>query len=208
MPTAPNTNNYTVPGGIKLYVNTGSGERDLGNIVDIDLEPGQDLLEHFTNRSGKRTKDKEIVLEDKMTISFTLDEPNIENMRLYFRGGAITDEGATQKIAIATLPSIEGTARLECFPSTGRGVQWEVYFGKVSIKAKGAIKLDDKTWMPIPMSIEVLDNYSVDPQYPFGWYKSYETGVSVSPSKSPSLSPSISPSVSASISPSVSPSVG
>ena len=130
MPTAPNTENYTVPGGIKLYVNTGSGERDLGNIVEIDLEPGQDLLEHFTNRSGKRVKDKEIVLEDKLTINFTLDEPNIANLKLYFRGGDIVDEGSTQKIAIAATPSIEGSARLECFPTSGRGIQWEAYLEK------------------------------------------------------------------------------
>ena len=200
MPTAPNTDNYTVPGGIKLYVNTGSGERDLGNIVEIDLEPGQDLLEHFTNRSGKRTKDKEIVLEDKLTISFTLDEPNIANMKLFFRGGDVLDEGSTQKIAIAALPSIEGTARLECFPSTGRGIQWEAYFGKVTIKAKGSLKLDDKAWMPVPMSIEVLDNYNADPVYPFGWFRTYEVGASASPSKSPSVSKS------ASVSPSLSPS--
>ena len=200
MPTAPNTENYTVPGGIKLYINTGSGERDLGNIVEIDLEPGQDLLEHFTNRSGKRVKDKEIVLEDKLTINFTLDEPNIANMKLYFRGGDVLDEGSTQKIAIAATPSIEGTARLECFPTSGRGIRWEAYFGKMTIKAKGAMKLDDKTWMPIPMTIEVLDNSSVDATYPLGWFRTFEQGASASPSKSPSVSKS------ASVSPSLSPS--
>jgi hypothetical protein len=126
-------------------------------------------------------------------------------MQLYFRGSTIVDEGATQKIAIANYGSIEGAVRLECFPSSGRGISWEAYFGKASIKAKGAIKLDDKTWMGVPMIIEVLDNYDADNTYPFGWFRTYETGVSVSPSKSPSLSSSISPSKSSSISPSVSP---
>ena len=207
MPTAPNTENYTIPGGIKLFINIGDGERDLGNIVEIDMEPGQELLEHYTNRSGKRMKDKQIVLEDKLTINFTLDEPNIKNMKLFFRGGDITDEGTSQKIAIASLGTIEGTVRLECFPSTGRGIQWECYFGKAAILPKGSMKLDDKTWMPIPMTIEVLDNTNVDPVYPFGWYKSYGEYQSESPSSSQSLSPSKSPSVSPSKSPSVSPSI-
>jgi len=388
MPEAPSTDNYTVPGGIKLFVNLGDGERDLGNIVEIDLEPGQDLLEHFTNRSGKRMKDKEIILEDKLTINFTMDEPNFENMRLFFRGGDTVLEGAgtankvdqklslsgtsfisvgayygltavtvrqfldycllydnsivgyvdnsieadslagspfellaestdflyfgkltkfqemyidlavngsygaltwqyrkndntwatlttagagdgldtdgkvnwtipvdwalyevnghtaywirvaaasvttpatcncvrqngvantdyvldpgvaspssrqdgrvsriaagffgpeeevkvsftyvtwaSQKMAIAAQAAIEGEVRLECFPSTGRGIQWEAYFGKASIKSKGAMKLDDKTWLPVPMSIEVLDNTNVDPTYPFGYFRNYE----------------------------------
>ena len=206
MPTAPNTDNYTIPGGIKLFVNTGDGERDLGNIVELDLEPGQELLEHYTNRSGKRMKDKQIVLEDKLTINFTLDEPNIENMKLFFRGDTIVDDGATQKIAIAALGTIEGTVRLECFPSTGRGIKWECYFGKASILPKGSMKLDDKNWMPVPMSIEVLDNTNVDATYPFGWFRTYGEEQSKSPSASPSLSPSASPSASPSISPSYSPS--
>jgi hypothetical protein len=206
MPTAPNTDNYTVPGGIKLFVDTGSGERDLGNIVEIDLEPGSDVLEHFTNRPGKRTKDKEIVLEDKLMINFTMDEPNLENMRLFFRGGDDIADGIGRKMPIASLASIEGTVRMECFPSTGRGISWELYFGKASIKSKGAMKLDDKTWMPVPMVIEVLNNEDVDATYPFGWYKIYESAPSGSPSKSPSLSPSSSPSTSPSLSPSVSPS--
>jgi len=204
MPTAPNTENYTIPGGIKLFVDIGDGERDLGNIVEIDMEPGQELLEHFTNRSGKRMKDKQIILEDKLTINFTLDEANIDNMKLFFRGGDITDDGLSKKIAIANLGTIEGSVRLECFPSTGRGIRWECFFGKAAILPKGSMKLDDKTWMPIPMTIEVLDNTNADPVYPFGWYKSYGEEGSKSPSVSSSGSPStsVSPSKSPSISPS------
>ena len=46
---APNIDNYTVPGGIKLFFNDGSGERDLGNIAELNMEP------NTTNWSTKPT---------------------------------------------------------------------------------------------------------------------------------------------------------
>jgi|GEM_PF-1023631 len=94
MPVPANMENYTVPGGIKLFFNTGTGERDLGNIMELDLEPGTEELEHYTNRSGARRKDKVITLEEKLTLKFKLDEPVIEHLQYFFKGGDITAQGA------------------------------------------------------------------------------------------------------------------
>ncbi|MDI6853004.1 MAG: hypothetical protein QME75_05290 [Deltaproteobacteria bacterium] len=87
MPVPPSIDNYTVPGGVKLFFDDGTGERDLGNITDLDIETGTEELEHFSNRSGKRLKDKIIVLEEKLNLKFKFDEPVIENLRYYFKGG-------------------------------------------------------------------------------------------------------------------------
>ena len=89
MPVPASVENYTVPGGVKLYFDDGTGERDLGNITELDLETGTEELEHFSNRSGKRLKDKVIVLEEKLTLKFKFDEPVIENLKYYFKGGDI-----------------------------------------------------------------------------------------------------------------------
>jgi hypothetical protein len=86
--------NYTVPGGVKFYFDDGAGERDLGNITEVDIEGGTEELEHFSNRSGKRLKDKVIVLEEKLTVKFKFDEPVIENLKYYFKGGDIENLGA------------------------------------------------------------------------------------------------------------------
>ena len=94
MPVPHSIENYTVPGGVKLFFDDGTGERDLGNITDLDIETGTEELEHYSNRSGKRTKDKIIVLEEKLTIKFKFDEPVIENLRYYFKGGDIENVGA------------------------------------------------------------------------------------------------------------------
>lgn len=90
----PNIANYTVPGGVKLFFDDGTGERDLGNIVTIDMTPGTDELEHFSNRSGKRMKDHSLVLEEKLTIKVTLDEIVAEHWKYFFKAGDITNVGA------------------------------------------------------------------------------------------------------------------
>jgi hypothetical protein len=93
MPLPHSTENYTVPGGVKMFFDDGTGERDLGNITDLDIEPGTEELEHFSNRSGKRMKDKVIVLEEKLNLKFKFDEPVIENLRYFFKGGDIETVG-------------------------------------------------------------------------------------------------------------------
>lgn len=90
----PNILNYTVPGGIKLFFDDGTGEKDLGNIVSIDMTPGTDELEHFSNRSGKRMKDHSLVIEEKLTIKLTLDEIVAEHWKYFFKGDDITNVGA------------------------------------------------------------------------------------------------------------------
>jgi len=92
MPVPANVENYTVPGGVKFFFNDGAGERDMGNITEVDIEGGTEELEHFSNRSGKRLKDKVIVLEEKLTVKFKFDEPVIENLKYYFKGGNIENQ--------------------------------------------------------------------------------------------------------------------
>lgn len=181
MPDNPNTDNYTVPGGIKFYFDDGNGLRHLGNIATIDMEPGSDVLEHFSNLSGKRMKDKKIVIEEKLTLNITLDEPNSDNMWLFFRGGARTAGVGGESVLFPLVGQgfVEGAARLEVRPTGGRGHQFDLVFGKVSVTAKGTMNLDDKDWMKMPLSVEVLDNSNVDPDNPFGYYQGYGMDTSI-----------------------------
>ena len=87
----PNIENYTIPGGIKFFFDDGTGERDLGNVVSIDMTPGTDELEHYTNRSGKRMKDYSLTIEEKLTIKLTLDEIVAEHLKYFFKGGDISN---------------------------------------------------------------------------------------------------------------------
>ena len=86
MAMPPNINNYTVPGAVRLFFDDGTGERDLGNIISLDLVPGTKVLEHYSNRSGKRTKDAVLSLEESLSLKFKMDEPVMENWRYYLKG--------------------------------------------------------------------------------------------------------------------------
>lgn len=108
MPQIHDTDNYTVPGGIKLFFNDGTGERDLGNMVDVSLAKEAEDLEHFTNRPGYRVKDKIISLSESLAIEFSLDEPVVENFKLFFKGDTVSNVGAStatatdQKVLLTT----------------------------------------------------------------------------------------------------------
>lgn len=119
MPLAPSIDTYTVPGGIKLFFNDGSGERDLGNIVDLDLEPSTEILEHKTNRSGKRRTDKILTIEDKLVLSFKLDQPVIDNLKALFRGGDIEPQGAGTAAVTDRKVTLSGTGFVSVGPYYG-----------------------------------------------------------------------------------------
>jgi len=123
MATAPNIGNYTVPGGVKLFFDDGTGERDLGNIVTFDITPNTSELEHYTNRSGKRAKDLSLTLEEKLNMKFTLDEPVVENWRFFLKGNAIEDVGG----GTGTVTDLKKILAAETFTSVGQ------YYGLTAV---------------------------------------------------------------------------
>ena len=126
MAMPPNINNYTVPGGVRLFFDDGTGERDLGNLVSLDLVPGTKVLEHYTNRSGKRTKDDVLTLEESLSLKFKMDEPVMENWRYYLKGATPEVMGG------GTLSKVGQTLVLNgnIFTSVGQ------FFGLTAISAR------------------------------------------------------------------------
>ena len=92
--------NYTV-GGTRFWFDrliddsatppTYEGYRDMGNVVDSSLEQAIEELDHYSSKSGTRRRDRSLVTQIEEEIVFTLDEPNVENLRSFFRGGDLTD---------------------------------------------------------------------------------------------------------------------
>ena len=77
-----NTDLYAIGKGI-LYVGTWSGTTpptdpsgytDMGNCTSFEIEPIIERLEHYSSRTGYRTRDKYPVIETKYTLTFDLDE--------------------------------------------------------------------------------------------------------------------------------------
>jgi len=96
MPIAPNTDNYTTGAMPKLFfTRTGESEIELGCISAASIEPLLEFLDHFCAQSGSRTKDKSVVIEKGLQITFNWDEINADNMRNFLFGDALTDIGQT-----------------------------------------------------------------------------------------------------------------
>ncbi|MHA2377590.1 MAG: hypothetical protein ACXAB9_15665, partial [Candidatus Thorarchaeota archaeon] len=73
----------TLPGGMCVFfTETGGAERQLGNIVgdSLSIDRDSDEIEHFTNKSGIRRKDKIFTIEENAQLDFELDEINVETL--------------------------------------------------------------------------------------------------------------------------------
>ena len=87
----------TLPGGMCIFfTETGGAERVLGNIVgdSLSIDRDSDEIEHFTNKSGIRRKDKVFTIEENAQLDFELDEINVDNLRYFFKGATISTVGA------------------------------------------------------------------------------------------------------------------
>jgi len=88
---AGQTGNYTI-GGTRLFfaeetsVGVFTDFFDLGNIVSASIAAEIDRLEHYTAKTGTRTKDREVVRQASFGIPFSFDEPNAHNLNLLFLG--------------------------------------------------------------------------------------------------------------------------
>ncbi|MGH9462000.1 MAG: hypothetical protein ACRD1X_12325 [Vicinamibacteria bacterium] len=81
--------NLLVVEGASLWLrNKGSTDpadwREVGSVMDVEFDPTDTRLEHFSNRRGARVKDREIITERKLGINFRLEEVNLHNLQYAF----------------------------------------------------------------------------------------------------------------------------
>jgi len=107
MPISPHADNYTLGRGVvyfdkKITATHYEGERDLGNATTFAVALAIEKLEHFTSRSGLKAKDKTVITQITPTMTFTLDEVNVENVALTFMAEttAVTQAAADNLSAV------------------------------------------------------------------------------------------------------------
>ena len=74
--------------------------QDLGNVVDSSLEQTVEEQDHFSSKTGVRIKDRSLVKQIEDDILFTLDELSTENLRGFFRGGAVSDIASSASVGV------------------------------------------------------------------------------------------------------------
>lgn len=148
MPIAHDPNNYSLGKGViyfdKLNSDGYEGERDLGNSPSFNSSVALDKLDHYNQRSNIRAKDKTVVLEVTPTVSFTLDEINVENVELMFMGETTetvqaADDDLSYTIDVSTLHEdmIHGNRYYDIGDYRNIGVWTLSYDGGTGVGARG-----------------------------------------------------------------------
>lgn len=154
--TSPDTGNLYIGKGIVSFKKSGSDEwRDLGNVPEAELNLEIEELEHFTSRTGTRSKDLVVVLEKGGNVRFIMEEWTPENLLMFFMGTTV-DEAAQggPEFDILAANAIEGEWR---FVGTNDvGPNYTVHAHNVRIVPEGSINLIGEEWGGIEVSAEML----------------------------------------------------
>lgn len=186
MPThAPSPNNYTLGKGVLSIAVYGSSTfTDLGNCPSLEIEPSEETLDHFSSRSGARSKDKTVTLEKGYGLTLNLDEASIENLSLFLRA---THTGNSEIQGLMAADDLEHIIKFVSANATGPDYTW--IFHRVKITPAGALGLITDEWQEMSMTAEGLED-TTNPLSPWFTITSEATTTTTSSSSTTSTSSS------------------
>jgi len=93
--------NVQIPHGVRLmFLESGTTSWiNLGDLSDVSVTPLAEFLEAFSNHDGKNALVKRILTNRGISIECTLNEINVENLKLVFMGGATGTQSKTIQVA-------------------------------------------------------------------------------------------------------------
>jgi hypothetical protein len=133
---ASSPDNYALLRAILRFKKEGSGTYvDLGNAPEIELSLTVDKLEHFSSRTGTKTKDKVIVRQKSGTIRMVLEEITADNLALW----ALDSTYTSGAVNIFSSNSIEGSILVTGTNEVGKQFEWELL--SVSLNPSTSVNL-------------------------------------------------------------------
>lgn len=165
--TAHDTDLYTIGKGIAMFDLFDSdglptGLRDLGNAPAISITPTIEDLKHYTSRESIKKVDKTVNLSIGLTLKFTLDEYDKQNLSL-----ALLGEVSGNEIRLLQLNQIEGEFRFYGNPSVGP--KYNMYIWSVKLKCNSEIGfIHQDTWGEMQFEGETQDDQDNHPVSPYG----------------------------------------
>lgn len=157
---SPNILNYALLKGNVYFTQVGGSRRHLGNCILFDTEPSVEKLDHFSSMVGVKTKDQSVVLSKTLTLTLTLEEITLSNLRIALFGGPVTagdttDGAGNDGFDIFAVSEVRGVLEIE--GSNDVGPKYSARFPNVTFTPNGATSLmggDD--WANIPLTGEAL----------------------------------------------------
>lgn len=168
--TSPSTELYTLGRGI-LSIGEWSGTTppvdpsgytDVGNCPKFEIEVTEEKLEHFSSRSGTKTKDKSVILETGYNVSFDLDENSIKNMTMFLKATL----SGTRVLYANTALAREYALKFVSSNPEGPDQRWQ--FWRVKLSPAGAFGLISDEWAVLSFTGEGLAdtaNHSTTPYF-------------------------------------------
>ena len=179
--TSPNTLNYYVGKGIISFKKSGdSSYRDLGNVTVFEFQPEITLLDHYSSRTGVKTKDDSVVTEKAGKLNMTLEEWTLPNLQLALMGGPIEDSSSADSGVFEIFASNQITGAVRFVGTNDQGPRFQIDLPKVQFVPGKSINPISEAWG----SLELVGNVLVDSNNSFGTMQEIRPGqdnVDVSP---------------------------
>lgn len=156
---AASVNNYFIGKGIAYFKKDGESVfRDLGNVPEIEFTPNIEKLEHFSSRSGIRSKDLTVVLSKAGTLRVVLEEFTAENFALALLGETAVNASGRTYIDVFSESQISGVFKLTGTNEVGRN--FELILNKVDFIPGSSVNFIGDDWGRLEISGDVS---SVEP---------------------------------------------
>jgi len=166
MATSPSTALLMIGKG-KLYFDRfdsgglPTGLRDLGNSPNFTIQPTVESKEHFSSREGVNKKDMTVVLSAGLTVKFTLEEYDKNNLAM-----ALFGDLAGSTINLLQTTQLEG--ELVFYGRPEYGPWFNVTLWKVSLKPTSEVSFIGNDWGKIEFEGEVLSDVTGHPSQEYG----------------------------------------
>lgn len=167
--SSPNVDNLQVGKGIVSFKKTGdSVYRDLGNVSALVVTPEVSTLEHFSSRQGTKKKDLVIVIEQKCTVKFTMEEFTPENVAMMVYGEVDMAAVGGPELEIFANSSITGALRFVGTNDVGPKITVDLY--NVSFTPSGDLGMISEEFNSMEVTGDVLAKDGVQPIAALGTY--------------------------------------
>jgi len=126
--------------------------RDVGNVPEFEWQPEIEKLDHFSSRSGVKSKDRSIIISKAGQVRVVLEEWTTDNLAVAFLGN-ITIDGGTKHIDIFN--NSEVTGQLKFVGTNDVGTKFQLHLLSVSFIPGSAINLISDEWGSLELTGQV-----------------------------------------------------
>ena len=166
MDTAHNTGLYFVGTGVLYFdrhteAGLPTGLRDLGNATSFTLGVTIEKKEHTSFRESMPTVDLEMMSKRKLTGKFTLDEYDVNNLKMFLMA-------RTASFGVAPFTTGEVMGELSLVGQNSQGAKYHVQLWKVRVAPGGDLTFIGEDWGAIPFDFTVEADVTGHPNDPYG----------------------------------------